>query len=276
MPANQSKERISIERGKWWGWQEAPPRNPGWGASPIFVTNLTPLKTGKSVLLVEFIQVMHPRKAVRRIIDLKVVYRTSTHLVGTFVGDDGAPRTALLSEMSCNWFRSDVPLLWERRPPLAEWLMGEAALPEPDFEEYLAMALGRSEEDILNGATAKSVPPNSEEKPTAFSHFAVDRIYSAFASWLINRGFTPRSMDDRWLIYLEAGTLIFRRSWTGILIYDVEAQWRADQLYLGQAKVNRDKRQYGNIDDEYDKQLLTYLIDSILIGIPATFPFKDE
>ena len=277
MTASNSKEGFSIGPRRWCGWQEAPPQNPGWGAGPVFVTNVTALKTGKGLLHVEFIQAMHPRGAKCRSLDLKVLYRAAAHLVGTFVGADGKLRTVLVSAMSYDWLRSDVPLLYERRPPQGSgWLISGVAAPGPEIDEYLSIALGRTEDEILHGTTSTSFRANSDEKPAQVSRFVIDQTYSSFASWLISRGFTPRSMDDKWFIYLEAGMLVFRRSWTGFVIYEVEAQWRGDDLYLGQVKVNRDKRQYEETDDEYDKKLLAYLIDAILIGVPATFPFKDH
>ncbi len=77
-------------------------------------------------------------------------------------------------------------------------------------------------------------------------------------------------------VYMERGRLLFRRSWTGILIYEIEAAWRDDQLYLGQVRVNRDPEQYGEIDDDYDRRLLIYLIVVVLLGEHAPFPAKDE
>ena len=75
---------------------------------------------------------------------------------------------------------------------------------------------------------------------------------------------------------MEGDRLLFRRSWTGILIYDVEAYWRANRLYLGAVRVNRNVKQYTETDDAYDKALLQYLIDVILRGVPAEFPLKND
>ncbi|MFN7022656.1 MAG: hypothetical protein ACK4WH_15220, partial [Phycisphaerales bacterium] len=85
-------------------------------------------------------------------------------------------------------------------------------------------------------------------------------------SWMIARGFVPIAMEEKWFVYMENGRLLFRRSWTGNLIYDVEATWRGDQLYLGLVRVNRDAEQYGETDDDYDRRLLTYLIAAVLLG----------
>lgn len=46
MPTNQPRAPISTICDRWWGWQEVPSPNPGWGASPAFVTEIVPLETG--------------------------------------------------------------------------------------------------------------------------------------------------------------------------------------------------------------------------------------
>jgi hypothetical protein len=89
---------------------------------------------------------------------------------------------------------------------------------------------------------------------------------------MIARGFVPTAMEEKWFIYMEADRLLFRRSWTGFLIYDVETTWRGDQLQLGEVRVNRDPEQYKETDTDYDHQLLSYLIAVVLLGEHAPFP----
>ena len=102
----------------------------------------------------------------------------------------------------------------------------------------------------------------------------IDQELEPFDSALVSRGFKPHQMEDKWFILHDKGRLLFRRSWTGILIYDVEAYWRGDRLYLGQAWVNRKPSQYGETDDAYDALLLQYIIDVVLRGVPAEFPVQ--
>jgi hypothetical protein len=102
----------------------------------------------------------------------------------------------------------------------------------------------------------------------------IDQELQPFDSVLVVRGFKPHQMEDKWFVIYENGRLLFRRSWTGNLIYDVEACWRGDRLYLGSAWVNRSASQYGETDDHYDAALLRYLFDVVLRGVPAEFPAK--
>jgi hypothetical protein len=75
---------------------------------------------------------------------------------------------------------------------------------------------------------------------------------------------------------MQHGHLIFRRSWTGILINDVETEWRGDQLHLGRVQVNRDPKQYSQTDDSYDRRLLAYLIAVVLLNKYAPYPVKEN
>ena len=113
--------------------------------------------------------------------------------------------------------------------------------------------------------------------PADHSLISIGRSYSAFDSFLIGRGFVPIEMGDKWFIYLERNRLLMRRSWTGFLIYDVEAQWRGDELYLGQAAVNRDRKQYGCSDDAHDREMMLYLIGRLLLRLDPELPqLRDE
>lgn len=268
---------FTLERGKWAGWQEQPVPDPGWGPSPILITDVQPLKTGKGVLRISFIHPIRPVTAKRRTIDLRILLRAATHMVGTFKDEDGTRRTAVVSSADYDWITSFCPVLWRRRPPKV-WgiLIDGKPLPGPTPEEYLAGTFGEGADDVLAAATVRSFGREHPPMPKRAGFFSLDQTYSPFDSWMIARGFVPTVMEEKWFIYLEAGRLLFRRSWTGILIYDVEAAWRGDILYLGQVRVNRDPEQYGETDDNYDRSLLSYLILAILLSEPAQFPNKAD
>jgi hypothetical protein len=266
---------LTLNHGRWWGWQEIPPRAPEWTASPILMTGVTALKSGKSILRLEFVQAMHPGGAARRTIDLRVLHRAKTHLIGTFQDESGVSRSAVVSVADIDWIKGNCPILWTRRPPRFLFLIANGKeMPGPTAEEYLAAELGRTEVEVLNGATSRSFQCESDAKPRTVSHVSLDVTYSPFDSWLISRGLVPASQDDKWFIYLEEARLRFRRSWTGFEIYDVAAEWRGDTLHLGQAQINRDPTMYDETDDAYDRRLLDFIIDAVLLGKPAAYPDK--
>jgi hypothetical protein len=89
---------------------------------------------------------------------------------------------------------------------------------------------------------------------------------------MIARGYVAREMEEKWFVHLEDGRLLFRRSWTGHLIYAVEAGWQGDRLRLGAVTVNRDPEQYKNTDDDQDRRTLDWLIKVVLLGERADYP----
>ena len=262
----------------WWCWLEVPVVSPGWGASPVFVQRVEPLKTGKGMLRLSFIQAIHPVTAHEREVVLRILFRADRHLVGTLKDDDGAIRTAILTGPNYGWLETYCPPLLRRRPPSDPtfFMVGQPPPPGPTAVEYLNTIFGRTPDLVLHGATAENFGQDRRPMSAHHSLFSLNQTYGPFDSWMIARGFVPTVMEEKWFVYLESGRLLFRRSWTGILIYDVEAAWRGDQLYLGQVRVNRDPQQYGETDDDYDRRLLVYLIEVVLLGEHATFPAKDE
>ncbi len=90
--------------------------SPGWGASPVFVQRVEPLKTGKGMLRLSFIQAVHPVAAHEREVVLRVMFRADRHLVGTLKEDDGAIRTAIISAPDYAGWRQSHHRILTRSP----------------------------------------------------------------------------------------------------------------------------------------------------------------
>lgn len=258
----------------WWGWQELPVRFPGWGASPVLVERVEPLKSGKGILRIGFIHAMRPVAACRRSVDLRVIHRAASHLVGLHRGGDGVERTVILSVADYGWIESFSGPFLRRRPPRVPTLhiVGKPLPPGPTAGEYLDDALGHDAAQVLAGATAARFGATLPPMPARQARFAFDRAYDPFNSWMIARGFVAREMEEKWFIHGEDGQLLFRRSWTGNLIYAVEARWQGDRLRLGAVTVNRDQAQYTETDDDQDRRTLEWLITVVLLGERADYP----
>ena len=262
----------------WWCWLEVPVVTPGWSASPVFVESVEPMKTGLGKLRLTFIQALHPVSAIRRTVDLHVVFRGQSHIVGTLQDENNNVRTAILTEPDFGWLESYCPLLWRRRRPETPNLIFEGRPPPrgPTPSEYLDETLGSDALEVIEGATVDSFGTEHPPMPARTSRFVFDHLFNPFDSWMIARGFVPAAMEDKWFIYLEGGRLLFRHSWTDTLIFAVEAMWRGDQLYLGEVCVNRDPEEYDETDDSYDSHLLAFLIVAILLGEQADFPVRGD
>jgi len=100
----------------------------------------------------------------------------------------------------------------------------------------------------------------------------LERVFSSEECQLISFGYIPQAMEDHWFIYLEDGWLYLHRSWTGFCIYQVRLEAIGESHKIAEAWVNRDREQYVNKRDSYDRTLLSYLIDRVLLGRETAFP----
>jgi hypothetical protein len=224
-----------------------------------------------------FLQPLWPGGGCQREVTLKVVLHRADHLMAAFE-QEGVKHSVIIAAPEFEWLESYCPEHFRRRPPTSSGLLIDGnPLSTTTADAHFANEFGTTSQEILIGATAASfqidrMPP----LPAQVSTFFLDTTAPPLDSLLIARGFVPRQMEDKWFFYMEAGHLLFRRSWTGMLIYTVEAQWRSDRLYLGEVRVNRDPEQYGETDDRHDGALLRWLIDVILRGVPGDYPMKHD
>jgi hypothetical protein len=81
----------------------------------------------------------------------------------------------------------------------------------------------------------------------------------------LKRGFVAESMEDRWNILFKDPWLTFVRSWTGFCVYKVRLEVNDGGCRIAMALANRDKRQYGITDARQDVEILSFLIDHLLL-----------
>jgi hypothetical protein len=79
-------------------------------------------------------------------------------------------------------------------------------------------------------------------------------------------------MEDKWFIYWKDDTLFFHRSWTGFCIYVVSFSAEGDSCRMIAADVNRDSEQYQGTNDERDAEMISYLVDVLLLHQKTVFP----
>ncbi|GGC67480.1 hypothetical protein GCM10011504_51800 [Siccirubricoccus deserti] len=264
---------------RWYAFQTIPGERPDSAfrpCTPAFITEVTPLKSGKGVLRLGFVAALCPVAAERRTLDLRVVLHRADYLIGTFLDAGGCERTAIFREVDLPWLAHYATEFWSRFPPSSLEHEGIGfAIETWDAQTYLNEAFGPDENHVLNGTTAASFGVKLHKMPKATAVIRLDRSFSEFDSYLIRRGVTPRQMEDRWFIYFESGRLLMRRSWTGLLIYEVVLEERGASLWARDARANRNPKQYGGTDDEDDKRMILNLIDELLLGLPARVPVQE-
>ncbi len=87
-------------------------------------------------------------------------------------------------------------------------------------------------------------------------------------------GVIPEEMEDKWFVYWEDDTLFFHRSWTGFCLYVVRFVCDDNGATAVEADLNRDPEQYKNTDDQYDVEMIPYLVNVLLLKKPVPFPSR--
>lgn len=118
---------------------------------------------------------------------------------------------------------------------------------------------------------ATSTSWKTEPLPASRARLKLDRSFDAVEWEALQQGVIPEEMEDKWFIYEEGGWLNFHRSWTGFCVYRIGLRKTPTGGEIAEAWVNRDKEQYTCADDAYDAQLLSWLIDVLLLKRPATW-----
>ena len=113
----------------------------------------------------------------------------------------------------------------------------------------------------------KTLPLPVKTEPLGFS-----ALYTDADTEKIRDGLLPRAMEDKWFIYFLDGWLYFHRSWTGACIYAVRFDGSPAGVRAIDSWVSRDPQQYRSDDLEYDRKMLAFLIDALLLGKSAQFP----
>ena len=126
--------------------------------------------------------------------------------------------------------------------------------------------------------TEPAVPTDWETRPLPERRttIALDRAFSPNDMDRVRTGLIPEVMEDKWFIYWRDEALYFHRSWTGFCIYIVRFATHGEGSRMVRAEVNRDPAQYQLTDDEHDALMIPYLIDTLLLRRPATYPSGDD
>jgi hypothetical protein len=118
----------------------------------------------------------------------------------------------------------------------------------------------------------KHLPPPLEREDLAFEARFTDSEVAE-----IRRGLIPRTMEDKWFIYFADGWLHFHRSWTGVLIYALRLEDTPSGTTVSESWVNRCASQYAGTNTAYDRQLVRFLIDALLLQKKdVSFPMPSD
>jgi hypothetical protein len=123
--------------------------------------------------------------------------------------------------------------------------------------------------------TTKPTDWETKALPSKRTTIHMDRAFSLQEMKLIRRGLVPEQMEDKWFIYWKDDALYFHRSWSGICIYIVHFVKVGHGFRMVEANANRDPEQYKETSNERDAEMISYLVDVLLLHEKAIFP-SDE
>ncbi len=129
-------------------------------------------------------------------------------------------------------------------------------------------------DEIATRSSLKSL----KSLPAAKKQLSFTRTFTPDEYRRIAFGHIPKEMEDKWFIFFENGKIYFHRSWTGLCMYEVELQPKSEGSGYSIKSVwtNRDISQNEETDDEFDVQILSHLIDTLLLGKKKWFINPDN
>jgi hypothetical protein len=83
--------------------------------SPIYVQRITPMRTGRDTLKLEFINAMYAAGVQEFELQLLVLKRTGTYLIAEI--EDSDDRTAIIGRMGFEWLKNVLPGWMQVHPP---------------------------------------------------------------------------------------------------------------------------------------------------------------
>lgn len=108
--------------------------------------------------------------------------------------------------------------------------------------------------------------------PSAREDLGFEAVFNEAEAEQLMNGLVPQEMEDKWFIYFDDGWLRFHRSWTGAYIYALRLESSPEGQRVAESWVNREPEQHRGSDTDYDRQLVRFLIDALLLERPAEFP----
>lgn len=103
------------------------------------------------------------------------------------------------------------------------------------------------------------------EMPAHHKTLLLDGSFTPDEFAQLGQGFIPQEMEDKWFIYFDGEWLHFHRSWTGACIFQLQILADNNLYRANQALVNRHPDQYRATNDQHDVQLISFLIDTLLL-----------
>lgn len=117
------EELLTLEEGRWYGWQMLPgytgPDDYDPYYSPIRVDKVTPRKTGRGILTLDFYNAGYAQGVQGFRLDMRVLQHAETYLVARLIyePEDWERRAAVISILTSGWIDQNCTWFDPRRHP---------------------------------------------------------------------------------------------------------------------------------------------------------------
>lgn len=91
----------------------------------------------------------------------------------------------------------------------------------------------------------------------------------------VRKGLVPLEMEDKWFCFCEENSVFFHRSWTGHCVYEIKFEKNDEGYRLFELVINNEEEQ-GVLDVHFEKKLVEFLIDRLLLNKKVKFPSLDD
>ena len=138
----QTSPMLQLNPSMWFGWEMIPgylgERNVPYH-SPIYVRRVTPKKTGKKILTLDFDNVFYASGVTDFSIDLRILKHAKNYIVAELLYGSESPidRVAIISHIEFAWIERFCPHFWYTHPPSSY-----GAIAENSVSEYLDAVYG--------------------------------------------------------------------------------------------------------------------------------------
>ena len=120
---------------------------------------------------------------------------------------------------------------------------------------------------------ATSLSWNHLEPPEERESLEFEALFTDEEADRLMCGLIPEQMEDKWFVYYEDGWLRFHRSWTGVFVYGLRLDGSPAGVRVTESWVNRNQQHYAANDADYDRKVVRFLIDAVMLKKPGVaFP----
>lgn len=264
---------VTLETRRWVGLTSAPAGPDRWPASPAHVLSVEPLNAGADNISFSLAVPLQPSGPALVEGKFKVISRSDAVIVLNAVAGSAAESLGeilVLEPLTRAWVGQHWTALLERSFPPAGYIE------QKTVEDLVSQVFRDRQGAVLTGATEASFGSKNRRMPRKRLTVTFQRTFEGLDSCLIRNGHIPEEMEDKWFIHRKGGQLLFRRSWTGVLVYAADIREEPGKVSFDRVTINRDPKQYSETDTERDLSTLAWLIDRLLLGRASDFPFGDR